>query len=187
MPAEGRFRASGWRGREVEIPRLEGQRGPALLEFKGGLTTSFKVSALYRSATRKIHGDALLYSYGPRARRVLLPARYNRVAIRRVKPSHTSGTGFSRWHLRTLEVADLPKLVDTLAGKHETLVYFDGSARVSFAWLGDTEYGELHFTPEGGGESRELTRRGHIRGTVVIPGEGFLAVRHCDQWTLERR
>ncbi|GAA3789522.1 hypothetical protein GCM10022206_31850 [Streptomyces chiangmaiensis] len=187
MHAEGQFRASGWRGREVEILRPEGQRGPALLEFKGGLTTSFKVHALYRSTTRKLLGEELLYSYGPRVRRVLLPAQYNRVEIRRVKPSRTSGTGFSRWRLRTLNAADLPRLADTLSGKHETLVYFDGHTRVSFAWLGDTEYGELHFTPEAGGEAEQLTRHDQIRGTVTVPGDGLLAVRRSDKWTLERQ
>ncbi|MDN0194235.1 hypothetical protein [Streptomyces sp. S.PNR 29] len=178
---------SGWRGREVELPRPEGQRGPALLEFKGGLTTSFTVHELYRSATRKVQGRQLLYTYGPRTRRFLLPARYNRVEIRRVKPRPTSGTGFSRWHLRMVEVADLARLADTLAGKHDTLVYFDGPARVSFAWLGDAEYGELHFTREGGGEARQLTRRGDVRGTVVVPGAGFLAVSTFGKWTLERQ
>lgn len=187
MAARGRFRASGWRGREVEIPRPEGERGPALLEFKGGSTTSFKVHALRRSTTRKSYGEELLYSYGPGSRRVLLPAGYHRVEIRRVKPSHTSGTGFSRWRLRTLEVADLPRLADTLSGKHETLVYFADRARVSFAWLGDTEEGELRFAHEGGGETRALNQRGTIRGVITVPGAGVLAVRTFGKWTLERQ
>ncbi|RNG30426.1 hypothetical protein [Streptomyces botrytidirepellens] len=185
MPAKALFQASGWRGREVEIPRSE--RGPALLEFKGGLTTSFKVLALHRSATRKTYGEELLYSYGPKALRALLPAQYNRVEVQRVKPRPTSGTGFSRWRLRTLEVADLAGLEDVLSGEHETLVYFADRARVSFAWLGDTEHGELHFTPEYGNEARQLSRHGDIRGTVTVPGAGFLAVRTFGKWTLEKR
>ncbi|MGW7080374.1 hypothetical protein ACWGH2_25675 [Streptomyces sp. NPDC054871] len=185
MPDKGSFRKSGWRGREVEIPRREGQRGPTLLEFRGGVTTSFKVRALNRSSTRKAYGEELLYAYGPRTLRVLLPARYNRVEIERVKPRPTSGTGFARWHLRTLDAADLPRLTATVSGKRETLLYVEQRARVSFAWLGDTEYGELHFAPEDGGEAQQLTRTTAIRGTVAVPGGGFLAVRRSEKWTLE--
>lgn len=187
MPTEGRFRASGWRGREVEIPQPAGTQRPVPLEFKGGLTTSFRVHALRRSTTRKVHGGELLYTYGPGVRRVLLPAGYNRVEVTRDKPKPSSGTGFSRWRLQTVEAAELPVLADTVCGRNEELVYFDSHARVSFAWLGAAEHGELHFTSVSGGEARTLTRHSDIRGVVTIPGSGFLAISTWGKWTLERR
>lgn len=187
MSAAGRFQASGCRGREVEIPRPAGKQGPVILEFKGGLSTTFQVDALRRSTTRKDDGGSVLRVYGSQPHRGLLPAGYNRVKITRVKPKPSTGTGFSRWRLRTVEAAELPVLTDTMSGKHQGFLYFDGHASVSFAWLGDTESGELHFTPAAGGKAESLTRRGDIRGVVTVPGSGFLAVSTWGRWTLERR
>lgn len=134
-----------------------------------------------------MHGGELLYTYGPGVRRVLLPAGYNRVEVTRDKPKPSSGTGFSRWRLQTVEAAELPVLADTVCGRNEELVYFDSHARVSFAWLGAAEHGELHFTSVSGGEARTLTRHSDIRGVVTIPGSGFLAISTWGKWTLERR
>ncbi|MER6346499.1 hypothetical protein ACWC10_16360 [Streptomyces sp. NPDC001595] len=66
-------------------------------------------------------------------------------------------------------------------------MYFDAPARVSFAWLGSSEHGELHFTSASGGPARKLARHGDIRGVVAVPGGGFLAVSTWGKWTLERR
>lgn len=129
----------------------------------------------------------MLNVYGSQAHRGLLPAGYNRVKITRVKPKPSTGTGFSGWRLRTVEAAELPVLTDTVSGKHQGLLYFDAHSSVSFAWLGSTESGELHFTPSSGGTAVSLTRRGDIRGVVTIPGSGFLAVSTWGKWTLERR
>ncbi|WP_381793899.1 hypothetical protein [Streptomyces niveus] len=159
------------------------------MQFTGGLTTSFEVVAVRRSTTRKEYGGKLLHAHGPGARRVLLPAGYDRVEVTRVKPKPSSGTGFSRWRLRTVEAAELPALADsdTMSGRNEDLVYFDGHARVSYAWLGAAEHGELHFTSASGGTARRLTRQGDIRGEVTVPGSGFLAISTWGRWTLDRR
>lgn len=187
MSAEGRFRASGWRGREVEIPRAAGRQGPILLEFTGGLTSIFQVDVLRRSATRKDHGGQLLRVYGPRVHRALLPVGYDRVVVTRVRPRSSSGSGVSRWRLRTVEAAELPVLTGTLSGKVAGLVYFDARARVSFVWQGSTEHGELRFTSVAGFRTERLSREGATRGVVTVPGSGFLTVSTLEKWTLERR
>ncbi|MFE2291298.1 hypothetical protein [Streptomyces sp. NPDC059452] len=186
MTDKGRFRASGWRGREVGIPDSVRAAGPVVLELKGGLTTSFTVRAMRRSDTHKSYGEQFLGSYGPRARRAMLPGGYNRVEVGRVSPGSNTGSGFARWRLRSLDVSELSVLTDTLSGRNDDVVFFDGPARCSFVWRGRFESGQLRFTSASGGTAREISEQGAIRGEVAVPGKGFLAVSTWGRWTLER-
>lgn len=186
MADEGRFRASGWRGREVEIPSSGRVAGPVVLELKGGLTTLFRLRAMRRSSTHKSYGDEITSTYGPRARRAMLPSGYHRVEVHRVSPGKSTGSGFARWKLRTLDVAELSVLKDTLSGRNDDVVFFDGPARCSFVWEGRFEGGRLRFTSVTGGIAREISAEHAIRGVVVVPGKGFLSVSTWGPWTLKR-
>ncbi|MFJ6510545.1 hypothetical protein ACIQMO_09915 [Streptomyces sp. NPDC091406] len=183
---QGRFRASGWRGREVALPRAAGAAGPVALEFKGGVTTSFSLHARQRSATYKSYGEHLCRTEGPGRRRVLVPAHCNNVEVSRLSPGRSSGSGFARWRLRVLDTAELSVLTETLSGRNEDVVYFAGSARFSFHWRGSGESGRLHFTRATGGEPRAAGMPGVIRGVTVVPGEGFLSIATSGPWTLKR-
>lgn len=186
MADEGRFRASGWRGREVGIPSSVRAAGPVVLELKGGLTTRFRLQAMRRSDTYKSYGEEITATYGPRARRAMLTDGYHRVEVQRVSPGKNTGSGFARWKLRTLDVTELSVLADTLSGRNDDVVFFDGHARCSFVWKGRLESGRLRFTPAGGGTARDISAQGAIRGVVVVPGKGFLSVSTWGPWTLKR-
>ncbi|WP_411079790.1 hypothetical protein [Streptomyces sp. cmx-18-6] len=186
MSDDERFRASGWRGREVRIPRPAGTPGPVVLEFKGGVTTSFQLYAGKRTATYRSYGEQLLRTGGPRARRVLVPSHCNHVGVHRISPGRNVGTGFARWRLRAVDTAELPVLTDTLSGKCEDVVFFDRPARFSFAWDGSLANGRLYFTRADGGEARAVGLEGVFRGVTVVPGGGFLSVSVSEPWTLKR-
>ncbi|MFJ9638547.1 hypothetical protein [Streptomyces sp. NPDC101178] len=186
MADEGRFRASGWRGREVEIPSSLRAAGPVVLEFKGGLTTTFRLRAMRRSSAHKSYGEEITDTPGPRARRAMLPGGYNRVEVSRVSPGNNTGSGFARWKLRTLDVAELSVLKDTLSGRNDDVVFFDGPARCSFVWEGRFESGRLRFTSVTGGTAREISAEHAVRGVVAVPGKGFLCVSTWGPWTLKR-
>lgn len=178
---------SGLRDRTVQIPG--GGRGtPLLLEFRGGFTSGFELVAV-RTTSYREH-DRLpitrIHHRGPS--RVVLPARYDALEIRRVRHRNGAG-GFSGWKLRLLDADALPPLpAEETEGKDaDTFGYFSPKPYYEYAPLLRWEFvdgpGKLVYSPADGGEqvvrdSFPLNRSGALR----LPKHGYVTLSARGKW-----
>ena len=178
---------SGLRDRTVGIPG-GGSGTPLLLEFRGGLTSGFELVAVRTTSYRERDQlpIARIRHRGPS--RVVLPARYDALAIRRVWRRNGAG-GFGGWKLRLLAADALPPLPveETERKGTDTFGYFTPKPYYEYAPLLRWEFvdgpGKLVYSPADGGEqvvrdSFPLNRSGALR----LPKHGYVTLSARGKW-----
>ncbi|WP_432095159.1 hypothetical protein [Streptomyces sp. bgisy100] len=177
---------SGWRDKELAIPGA-GKGVPIPLELRGGFSSSFSFHPVRGGTRGRDAGPDLGSTSGRGALRVVLPARFDSVAIRR-RRGHEGAGGMHRWKIRVLAPDDVPLLSSEPYKGHgfDTVAFLDGSRRsvdLHYEFEDEHSYGDILFNPESGREPQCLVRYDvQHRGTLRLPEPGYVTFETPDRW-----
>ncbi|MFJ7417357.1 hypothetical protein ACIQXD_01940 [Streptomyces uncialis] len=169
---------SGWGKGSVRVTHAPA--GVAtVLEFRGGLMSTFQVHGLIDTPDQLEHGRELInYCWGTGNARALVPKEYTHVATG--QPGGLS----PRWKFGFGTGDSLAELSATASGRYpDALRYTGPPARVRL------EVEKAHAKVEHSSISGEHRTRLHLssgpfRGTLALPGPGIIEVACLAKWSL---
>jgi len=177
------FPVSGWRTRTIPVHRPRG--APAILTVRSrGPLTDFFVHPVVETPGVKEEGPLLLQTFGTEPHMFVLPGRYTHVKVERIG---RGASGIARWNLDRTSPGDLRLLRGRVTGAGaevfkwnggEGLLRFDFTHKYGFRSV----FGFFSFE---NGEEERMEREGKSRGTVTIPGPGFVSIQAPGNWQVD--
>ncbi|QFQ97810.1 hypothetical protein F9278_18045 [Streptomyces phaeolivaceus] len=183
MSFEG-FPVSGWQSREIPVHRPTGSPAILVARSRGPLTDFFIKPVIDTPATKK-EDPALFQTFGTAPHMFVLPGRYTHVKVERIG---RGASGVARWNLDRISDDALRPLKGRVTGTGaEVFTWRGGEGRLRFDFS-NHKYGFRSefslFAFEDGAEVR-LEREGSTRGTVTVPGPGFVRIQAPGEWKVD--
>ncbi|MET9290803.1 hypothetical protein [Streptomyces sp. NPDC003077] len=175
----------GWWNREVELVRSSGS--PTLVELRSTSRTSmFHAFGVTRNAECEERSPLGAETSGKKWYRFLLEPAHTHVVVQRVASSGDAG-GFGRWQLRILPLEEARHLSGTVRGESGDVVRCpEGVRAIHYSFdqrSASNEIVIIHMSPNGK-KVTDLTTYGLVRGTLRIPGPGYLHIGAAGTWEL---
>ncbi|SPE55974.1 hypothetical protein SNS2_2712 [Streptomyces netropsis] len=175
----------GWRNREVEIPRTPG--APTLLEVRSmGWYSRFTAHGIMNTPERGERGPVAALAIGRKPQRLLLAQKYTHVYMERLSSPGTGG-GFARWRLRVLPLEAAREVSGTVRGSTNDVLRCPAGLRtVSFVLSRRSIDGgaEITHMASDGRTVTDVMPPGAIRGTMKVPGSGYLRIESPGPWEI---
>lgn len=190
MGTETTERWFGWRSRIVDIPGA-GSGKPVLLEFRGGLTTSFDLSTVRKGSAHQRAHDTLVTIGRRGPSHIVLPADCDALAISRVMVGSDAASGLGRWKLRVVGKEALPPLPfkGAQARGTTTFSYFAPKPYYEYAPVVHYDFldspGTIIYTPANGGKQViRFTSAANQKGTLRLPQHGYVTLSERGKWQI---